>query len=501
MNIPLLPLLSAGIALGLSAGCLDFTEETASDASADAAVDAPAQDAATETGAPDAVIDAVIDAAADAAADGVVDATPDAQPPSDTVDAVDASTGDDGSDGGSDGDGDGDASAACATPDDCDDGNTCTANACELDGTCSTTVLIGGGCEDGSPCTLNDSCNTAGECIGDIVNCDDGDPCTSDACDALTGACTATPAPDGQVCDPGYNCAGNGAVCTAGQCGCSCASDNTIRIALPGQPAVPLVGSVVLNPNATSTDVDNTPLATAGPLSCADDWNAGGTTTPALLTQATTAAFPIDIAWTRPCAGVDALADLASQFAAAGNSWTAEATGVFVDATLELNDPTGTVLASTALNDFHVVAIDPPPGECEDVETLRMQANPSAKGLRIETVLGTWYLGEIQMTVGGTALPAIDDPFGWDETLFPGGAPGTLQLTSPCGDAITNDYFGWPLINLWTSDVSGSIWLQGHAGAIVGGFNIYGAVIEDPGTCLGGSRTATVSTTQIEMLP
>ncbi|MEY3014725.1 MAG: hypothetical protein RIT45_3460, partial [Pseudomonadota bacterium] len=80
-----------------------------------------------------------------------------------------------------------------ATPfNDCDDGTECTANACdEVKDTCSTTpVGDGNTCIDGKPCLANRLCNQ-GFCVGGVPkDCDDGNTCTIDACDALTGDCT-----------------------------------------------------------------------------------------------------------------------------------------------------------------------------------------------------------------------------------------------------------------------------------------------------------------------
>ncbi len=71
----------------------------------------------------------------------------------------------------------------------------------------------------------------AGGCSAAPAWCDDGNPCTNDACDAVTGACTYTPA-DGAACDDGSactvgdtcqasTCAGTFKACAAG-CGATC---------------------------------------------------------------------------------------------------------------------------------------------------------------------------------------------------------------------------------------------------------------------------------------
>ncbi len=83
-------------------------------------------------------------------------------------------------------------STACEIDTDCDDGNPCTDDVCEVDGVCtSTTNSVP--CDDGDGCTTNDAC-LAGVCVGGPpmcsgVGCDDcnenGRP---DSCDIADGA-------------------------------------------------------------------------------------------------------------------------------------------------------------------------------------------------------------------------------------------------------------------------------------------------------------------------
>ena len=75
----------------------------------------------------------------------------------------------------------------------CDDGNPCTANACDPASGCvfKSKVMDGKACDaDGQPCESADTCKNGGCESGPPKDCDDGDPCTDDACDADTGACT-----------------------------------------------------------------------------------------------------------------------------------------------------------------------------------------------------------------------------------------------------------------------------------------------------------------------
>jgi len=110
----------------------------------------------------------------------------------------------------------------------CDDGNLCTKDFCNTDGSCGHQVTNGYACDDGNPCTKSDKCAN-GQCLGgDVLDCDDANPCTTDACDPISG-CTYSnnQAPcddDGDLC--------TGDVCANGKCthppansGSKCADD------------------------------------------------------------------------------------------------------------------------------------------------------------------------------------------------------------------------------------------------------------------------------------
>jgi hypothetical protein len=73
-------------------------------------------------------------------------------------------------------------------------------------------------CNHGTACTVGDHCSgTDGSCIaGAPLSCDDGNPCTADACDAARG-CTHTPLADGTLCPAIDRCHGP-AQCLAGLC-------------------------------------------------------------------------------------------------------------------------------------------------------------------------------------------------------------------------------------------------------------------------------------------
>ena len=73
----------------------------------------------------------------------------------------------------------------------------------------------GATCDDGDGCTDNDLC-VGGSCVGFSKACDDGNPCTADSC--ASGACTHSPAFDGQPCaEDGESCTLD--VCQGGSCG------------------------------------------------------------------------------------------------------------------------------------------------------------------------------------------------------------------------------------------------------------------------------------------
>lgn len=68
----------------------------------------------------------------------------------------------------------------------CDDDNECTKDYC-LDGTgCVNEPIAAGICNDDNVCTEFDQC-VAGSCEGLKVQCNDGNACTADACDPLAG--------------------------------------------------------------------------------------------------------------------------------------------------------------------------------------------------------------------------------------------------------------------------------------------------------------------------
>ena len=104
----------------------------------------------------------------------------------------------------------------------CDDGNLCTTDTCNADGTCSHSAPTN--CDDGNVCTT-DSCDPAtGNCVNPPVTgltyCDDSNLCTSPDTCTSTGTCEGTPIPGcchtAAECDDGNLCTSD--VCTNHTC-------------------------------------------------------------------------------------------------------------------------------------------------------------------------------------------------------------------------------------------------------------------------------------------
>lgn len=95
----------------------------------------------------------------------------------------------------------------------------CKSNICNLEtGTCEMSNLPDGiGCDDGNPCTQNETCH-GGFCEGGApVVCPPIGQCQVNACNPSTGACAASNAGDGTICDDGDACTVND-VCQSGSC-------------------------------------------------------------------------------------------------------------------------------------------------------------------------------------------------------------------------------------------------------------------------------------------
>lgn len=108
------------------------------------------------------------------------------------------------------------ANGACAPSSqvDCDDGNLCTDDGCDISAGCWQTANTHP-CEDDDNCSVGDACDS-GACVGGAgsLACDDGNPCTTDSCQPDVGCVSvANDAP----CDDGEPCSVVDA-CAAGIC-------------------------------------------------------------------------------------------------------------------------------------------------------------------------------------------------------------------------------------------------------------------------------------------
>ncbi len=108
-------------------------------------------------------------------------------------------------------------------------------------------------CGNGNACTVNDTC-VAGECSGGgQVNCNDGNPCTEDSCDLVEGCSNSTLA-NGTPCleQPGWQCMNGqcqcvgsceGKVCGTDYCGGSCGDCGPGEDCVDGQCIFTCTGS------------------------------------------------------------------------------------------------------------------------------------------------------------------------------------------------------------------------------------------------------------------
>ncbi|MBN2517309.1 MAG: hypothetical protein JXB14_00530 [Candidatus Altiarchaeota archaeon] len=100
-----------------------------------------------------------------------------------------------------------DSDCGCETDEDCDDGNLCTVDTCNLE----TRVCDYNNVEDGASCSDELFCNgeetcQAGVCESGVVPCLDFVDCTIDSCNEETDTCEYTP--DDSYCDNGLFCDG-----------------------------------------------------------------------------------------------------------------------------------------------------------------------------------------------------------------------------------------------------------------------------------------------------
>jgi hypothetical protein len=99
------------------------------------------------------------------------------------------------------------------------DGNPCTADSCDpVSGVSNVPVAAGTSCSNGDACDGDETCNDSGSCLpGSAPGVDDGNVCTADFCEP-SGGVMHMPMPSGTSCGDGNACNG-GEVCDgAGSC-------------------------------------------------------------------------------------------------------------------------------------------------------------------------------------------------------------------------------------------------------------------------------------------
>jgi hypothetical protein len=98
----------------------------------------------------------------------------------------------------------------------CNDANVCTSDACDPTVGC-VHKAISGPCDDANACDGPDACSGGACKPAKTFSCDDGQSCTTDACDSASG-CAHYPVSSGQPCDDGNPCT-SGDFCKNGTCG------------------------------------------------------------------------------------------------------------------------------------------------------------------------------------------------------------------------------------------------------------------------------------------
>ena len=101
---------------------------------------------------------------------------------------------------------------------DCDDGIACTKDSCDKLKGCLYEVTDAAPCEDGDKCTEGDVCKGKVCIKGKAKVCDDGKTCTTDACDKVTGNCTTKAVTNGQLCNADNNVCTVKDACNSGKC-------------------------------------------------------------------------------------------------------------------------------------------------------------------------------------------------------------------------------------------------------------------------------------------
>ena len=116
--------------------------------------------------------------------------------------------------------------ASCKADVDCDDGNGCSTDVCNVATGACTNGANTAICDDKNACTAGDKCLNF-VCGGSAKVCDDKNDCTADSCVPASGDCTATVKADNSICSDGNDCTTSEA-CNAGKCQGGLAKADTV---------------------------------------------------------------------------------------------------------------------------------------------------------------------------------------------------------------------------------------------------------------------------------
>jgi hypothetical protein len=111
---------------------------------------------------------------------------------------------------------------------DCDDGDFCTDDGCDHDGTGNCTHTPTEICDDGNACT-EDTCDSDTGCTNTPIDCDDGDLCTDDDCDSDLGCFH----PAVVQCSEGFSCDPATGECVEDQDPCECVNGRVTLCHVP----------------------------------------------------------------------------------------------------------------------------------------------------------------------------------------------------------------------------------------------------------------------------
>jgi len=157
---------------------------------------------------------------------------------------------------------------------DCEDGNVCTDDVCDAEGSCQHEPNAAA-CSDGNPCTLGDHC-AGGSCESEAsLICNDDNPCTTEYCAPATGcvySANTLPCNDGDACTTGDVCSG-GTCTSTGALSCNDGNLCTTDTCSPTTGCVFTINSVPCDDGNACTTGDvcgGGSCGATGTLSCDD---------------------------------------------------------------------------------------------------------------------------------------------------------------------------------------------------------------------------------------